>query len=162
MKSAKSSQNARRSGGEEALEISLEHARLRHLGWAVFWLVAGALLIWKLGPISKVVGALMVVAAAWSARAFVLTLMHPAGVIRVGDAEVELPRGLCRGRTTRVPTAEVRHAFFLRRAVPWTHAGPLLVVEAGDDVFTYPRDWFRSDSDQRRVAMAINRHLGRA
>jgi len=26
---------------------------------------------------------------------------------------------------------EVEHAFFLRRAVPWTRAGPVLVIEAG-------------------------------
>jgi hypothetical protein len=37
-----------------------------------------------------------------------------------------------------------------------------LVIETSDERFVYPRDWFASDSDQRRVAHALGRRLGRA
>ena len=39
---------------------------------------------------------------------------------------------------------------------------PVLVVETDERIITYPRDWFRSDSDQRRVSQAIHRKIDRA
>ena len=72
------------------------------------------------------------------------------------DDYVELPLGLCKGDPSKFVFGDIKHAFFLRRAVPWLRAGPVLIVEAGSQIFSYPRDWFASDSDQQRVAMAIN------
>jgi hypothetical protein len=101
------------------------------------------------------------VIAGFATHNFVRTLLREPGVIKVGRDRLVLPSGLCRGTPKEYPFDEVHHAFFLRRAVPWTRAGPVLVVEAGEAVFTYPRDWFASESDQRRVMEGINRHLGR-
>jgi hypothetical protein len=74
---------------------------------------------------------------------------------------VRLPDGLCVKGARTVPWDGIRHVFFLRRSVPWARTGPILVIETEDRTFSYPRDWFASDSDQRRVAHAIFRRLGR-
>ena len=63
----------------------------------------------------------------------------------------EGPRGLCRGAPSKLRRADVSAVYFLRRAVPWTQAAPVLVVEAKGEAFIYPRDWFDSESDQRRI-----------
>jgi hypothetical protein len=102
-----------------------------------------------------------VLVGAFNLKSFAMTLVNGAGRIVVGDDQVVLPRGLCRGEPVTLALDAVRHAYFLRRAVPWTRAGPLLVVETVDRVFTYPRDWFASDVDQQQVAATLNRRLGR-
>lgn len=151
----------RKARDKGPIAIDLEHGRWRHFGWAAGSVVVGVLLVWKLGTVGKGVGVALFVLAAFNALRFVRTLLHEPGQIRVGDDGVQLPDGLCRGATSRYEVADIRHAFFLRRALPWTQAGPVLVVETPDKVYAYPRDWFSSDSDQRRVQMAINRRLGR-
>ena len=152
---------ARRGAGESTFQVSLEHGRWRHFGWIVFGAAVGALLLWKLGVVGKAVGVVLVGMSALHVYRFVRTLLHPAGRIEIGDDSVLLPDGLCREAAPPVPYDQVRHAFFLRRAVPWSHTGPVLVVETAAQIFIYPRDWFSSDSDQRRVALALNRRLGR-
>jgi hypothetical protein len=141
------------------LEVQLEHARWRNFAWAAAGIVVAALLIGLLATVFKWLGALLLAVSGIGVWAFVMTLLHPPGRIRVSEAEVSLARGLCRGVEVTLPLDRVRHAFLLRRA---TRTGPLLVVETDDGVFTYPRDWFGSDSDQRRVALALNQRLGRA
>jgi hypothetical protein len=152
---------ARRGSGEVSFQIALENGRWRHLGWVVFGAAAGCLLLWKLGAVGKGLGALLLALSALSAHRFIRTLLYPAGRIEVRDDAILLPDGLCQKEAHTVPIGQVRHAFFLRRAVPWSRTGPILVVETNDQVFIYPRDWFSSDSDQRRVALALNRRLGR-
>lgn len=152
----------KKGSADTDVEVSLEHARWRHVGWIAFGVVAGIALMWKLGSVSKAVGVFLLLIAAFNARSFAMTLMNLPGTIRIQGDTVVLPRGLCRGRPTELAFDAITHAFFLRRAVPWTRTGPILVIETADDVFTYPREWFASDSDQRRVATAINRRLGRA
>lgn len=152
---------ARRSAGESTFHVSLEHGRARHLTWFVVCAAVGVLLLWKLGVVGKAIGMMMLALSALHVYRFARTLLHPAGRIEVGDDSVVLPAGLCRKGTTAVPYGDVRHAFFLRRAVPWSRTGPILVIETEDQVFTFPRDWFSSDSDQRRIALALNRRLGR-
>jgi hypothetical protein len=146
---------------ETSVEVKLEHARWRHAGWVGLGIVLGAVLVWKLGTVGKGVGVLLIGVGLYNVRAFVLTIIHSPGTIRIDGDQAELPRGLCRGVPVTVPISLIRHAFFLRRAVPWTRSGPLLVIETADRVFTYPREWFASDSDQRRVAVLLNRRLGR-
>jgi hypothetical protein len=150
-KSGRSKKRKRtKDAAERSIAISLEHGRWRHF-----------VLIWKIGTVGKGVGIVLLIIAAINLRSFVQTLLHAAGDIKVSESEVELPVGLCRGQPSKFTFADIKHAFFLRRAVPWTRAGPVLIVEAQDQIFTYPRDWFASDSDQQRVAMAINKRLGR-
>jgi hypothetical protein len=141
--------------------VLLEHGRWRHFGWVVFGTAVGVLLLWKLGVVGKAIGVVLLATAALHVYRFIRTLLHPAGRIELGDDTVLLPDGLCRKDAHAVPYDQVRHAFFLRRAVPWSHTGPVLIVETAEQVFIYPRDWFSSDSDQRRVALALNRRLGR-
>ena len=146
---------------EQALAIELVHARRSHLSWMLACLVLGVLLVWHLAIIGQILGVVLLLVSAVSARRLVRTLMNEPGVIRVDRDAVVLPVGLCRGSSRGFSFDEVKHAFFLRRAVPWTRAGPILVIEAGDEVFAYPRDWFASESDQRQVMEAINKRLGR-
>jgi hypothetical protein len=143
------------------ITAALEHARWRHFGWSVFGLVVGGLFVVVLGVIGKFVGVVLLLVAALAALNFAKTLLHVPGTIRVGTDKLVVPAGLCRGADSEYDYDVVRHAFFLRRAVPWTRAGPVLVIEAGDAAYSYPRDWFASESDQRRVVEAINRRLGR-
>jgi hypothetical protein len=49
----------------------------------------------------------------------------------------------------------VTAAYFLRRSVPWTKAAPVLIVEVGERAYVYPRDWFRTEADQRRILDAL-------
>ena len=150
---------ARRSAVESTFQVALEHGRWRHLGWIAVSAAAGGLLLWKLGVVGKGVGLILLAVGALHIYRLARTLLHPPGRIEVRDDAIVLPARLCARETHSIPYEDVRHAFFLRRAVPWTRTGPVLVVEAGDQVFSFPRDWFASESDQRRVAAALNRRL---
>ncbi len=141
--------------------VDLEHARMRHLTWCAVGVLLGGVLLLKLGIVGKLIGIALLVLGAIAGRAFVMTLLHSAGRIEVNEDDVTLPRGLCHAKAETLPVSDLRHAYFLRRAVPWTRSGPLLVVETSQGVFSYPRDWFATDSDQRRIAMALNHRLGR-
>lgn len=146
---------ARRQSLDAPFEITLVHSRNTHAGTALISLVLGVLLVWKLAIVGQVVGVVCLVVALVQGRSFLLTLLNPPGTIALGADDLALPAGLCRGKETRFGWSEVKHAFYLRRAVPWTRAGPVLVVEAGDLAFTYPRDWFASEAEQRRVLQGI-------
>jgi len=150
----------KRDAASGPTDVGLEHSRWRALSWTVAGLIVGLVLVIKLGSVGKAVGIILCLASLLPARNFIMTLLHAPGRIRVDDAEVSLPRGLCRSGPVTLPRTEVRHAYFLRRAVPWTRTGPLLIIETAKGVFQYPRDWFATDSDQRRVAAALNRQPG--
>jgi hypothetical protein len=156
--------SGRRSRGvteDRNVTVEFEHGRWGHGGWALFGLVVGSLLLWHLGIVGKGLGAVLVGFGVYHGVAFARTLLHPAGEIRVTDTEVRLPRGLCRSGALAVAPEAIRHAYFLRRSVPWSKAGPVLVVETEGQTHLFPRDWFASDADQRRVAHALNRRLDR-
>ena len=152
---------ARRGAGESTFHVTLDHGRWRHFSWIVIGAAGGAFLIWKLGAVGKGMGFLLLAVSVLHIYRFGRTLLHEAGRIEVRDDSVMLPDALCRKEAHTVPYKQVQHAYFLRRAVPWSRTGPILVVETSERLFMYPRDWFMSDSDQRRVALALNRRLGR-
>jgi hypothetical protein len=130
--------------------------RWRHLGWAAGGVVVGVILILKLGAVGQGLGVVLIGIGLLAAYAFARTLLFPAGTIRVGDETVELPRGLCKGEPARFKVEEIKHAYLLRRAVPWTRAAPVLVVEAGERAYSYPRDWFLTEADQRRIVRELH------
>lgn len=138
------------------LAIGLEHQRFRHLSWMGFGIVAGIVLIAKLGTVAQWVGVGLIGFGLVAGYLFVRTVLYPAGTLVVDDSGVELPRGLCKGAPAKFPLADVAHVYLLRRAVPWTRAAPVLVVEAGGQAFTYPRDWFLTEADQRRVVRELH------
>jgi hypothetical protein len=148
-------------GGDKAnvtpLEIELEISRSRSIGWTIFGLVFGALLIWKLGTVGKWAGIALVVMGAYHAWKLVQTFLHAPGTIIVSEHEVSLPRGLCMAKPVVVKPEEVTAVYFLRRSVPWNHASPVLVIEMGPRAMTFPRDWFASESDQRHIIHALLR-----
>jgi hypothetical protein len=145
-------------GGD--FQVALEHGRWRHFGWLAVGGALGVFLVWKLGTVGKGLGVILILLGLVNLFRFARTLIRPAGAIAVTGDGVRLPDGLCSGQVHTVPYGGVRHAFFLRRAVPWTRTGPILVIETERGTFSYPRDWFTSDSDQRRIATAIHRRLG--
>ena len=155
------SRRSARAEGSGPFQVTLESGRWSHLGWIVIGGALGGLLVWKLGVLGKGVGAILLAVAAWHIWPFVRTLIRGAGRVELSADEVVLPERPCSGTSHTVPYDHIRHAFFLRRAVPWTRTGPILVIETDDLVLSYPRDWFSSDSDQRRIALALNRRLGR-
>ena len=154
-------QGSARKRADHPVEVSLIHARRSHALWVAFGILVGGLLVWKLAIVGKILGVVFLIIGGFAARSLIFTLLHPPGAIKVDHESVTLPLGLCRGKERSFPIAEVHHAFFLRRAVPWTRAGPVLVVEAGDATLSYPRDWFASEGDQREVLEAINHRLSR-
>ena len=141
----------------ERLEILLEHMRWRHFAWAIFGVLGGAILIWKMGTVAQWVGIGLIGLGLWATYQFTRTLLFDAGAIVVDGRRVMLPRGVCRGKPIEVERGKVAHAYLLRRAVPWTRAAPVLVIEAGDHAYTFPRDWFATEADQRRVIHALAR-----
>jgi hypothetical protein len=138
-------------------EIELEVSRSRSIGWTIFGVVFGALLVWKVGTVGVWVGYAMIATGLYHAFKLVQSLRHPPGTIIVSDREVSLPRGLCTPRPVVVTPHDVTAAYFLRRAVPWNHAAPVLVVELGPKAMLFPRDWFASEADQRHVIHALLR-----
>ena len=140
-------------GGRIAIE--LEHARGHHLRWVLIGGVLGALCVLKLGTLGKGVGLVLLALAAWSGIKLLLTFLHPPGTIVVDGDQVSLPRGLNRGAPVKLGKQAVTSTYFLRRSVPWTRAAPVLVVEADGKAYVYPRDWFASEADQRRILDAL-------
>ena len=146
-------QPAADSGGR--VSVDLAHTRGSHLRWTLVGGGLGVACVLMLGTLGKVLGLVLLVLAAWAAFKLVLTYRHPPGTIVIDGDDVSLPRGLCQGEPSKHKRGEVTAAYFLRRSVPWTRAAPVLVVEAGGKAYAYPRDWFASESDQRRVLDAL-------
>ena len=138
--------------------IQLEHARWRHFGWATFCMVVGGLLLLKLGTVGQGFGLFLIGLAIYRGYRFAKTLLLPAGTIEITTSHVELPLGLCNGKSERIAIDEVAHVFLLRRAVSWTTSGPVLIIEAGARAYSYPRDWFESETDQRKILQRLLEH----
>lgn len=139
------------------LEIALEVSRQRTAAWAVFGIIGGALLIWKLGTVGGWVGATLIVVGAFRAWELIQSFRYPPGTIAVTAQQVTLPRGLCLPRPIRITPSEVTAVYFLRRSVPWNRSAPVLIVEIGSRAMAFPRDWFGSEADQRHVVHALMR-----
>lgn len=139
------------------VEIELEPSRQRAAGWAVFGLLLGVLLVWQLGTVAVWVGYLLIAIGAYRAFQLIQSFRNAPGTIVVSDREVVLPRGLHMTQPVKVPPADVTAAYFLRKSVPWNRASPVLVVELGPRAIAYPRDWFASEAEQRRVIHALRR-----
>lgn len=146
----------------KATRIELEISRQRSIGWTIGGLILGALLIKGLGTVGEWAGVVLVLMGLYHAWLLVQSLMHPPGTIVVSDREVVLPRGLCLPRPVVVTPAEITSVYFLRRAVPWNRAAPVLIVELGERAMAFPRDWFASEADQRHVIHAVLRSKGEA
>jgi hypothetical protein len=163
----RSGRQGRTTDDEHRVEVTFETGRWRRAGWAAFGVVAGVLLIWRMAAVAKGVGVALILLGLYNAVRFVITLIRPAGTILVTAEEVRLSRALCSTGDLALAADRIAHAYFLRRAVPWAKTGPVLVIEtaaaagAPRETFLFPRDWFASDADQRRIARALNRRLGR-
>ncbi len=151
MSSASSESKPAADAAGDRLAVDLQHARGQHLRWILIGGVVGALCLYALGTLGKLLGVGLVAWGGWNAWLFVRTLRFAPGTLVVAGDEVELPRGLCAGAPARLRRADVTSAYFLRRAVPFTQAAPVLVIEAGGHAYLYPRDWFDSEADQRRI-----------
>jgi hypothetical protein len=151
-----------RSGSRPArpTQIELEVSRQRSIGWTIFGLIVGALLIHGLGTVGVWAGIALVAAGAYHAWQVVQTVLHPPGTIAVSEAEVVLPRGLCMPRPVVVAPRDITAIYFLRRSVPWNRAAPVLIIELGERAMAFPRDWFASEADQRHVIHAVLRAKG--
>ena len=144
---------AAEAGGRIAVDLA--HTRGSHLRWTLVGGALGVACVIMLGTLGKGLGVVLLLLAAWAAFKLFLTYRHPPGTIVIDGEDVALPRGLCQGEPSRVKRGDVTAAYFLRRSVPWTRAAPVLVVEAAGKAYAYPRDWFASESDQRRVLDAL-------
>ncbi|MGE3454824.1 MAG: hypothetical protein AB7O24_06920 [Kofleriaceae bacterium] len=139
------------------LEIELEVSRQRSAGWAAFGIVLGSLLIWKLGTVGVWAGVVLVVFGVFRAWEVVQSYLYPPGKIVISDDAVTLPRGLSLPNPLQLTPSDVTAVYFLRRSVPWNRAAPVLIVEVGARAIAFPRDWFSSEADQRRIVHALLR-----
>jgi hypothetical protein len=143
--------------GAGRVEIELEVSRTRALTWAIVGGLIGALLIWKLGTVGVWGGVVLVALAAYHAWQVIQTVLYPPGAVVVTEREVELPRGLCMPRPVKAARSEVTAVYFLRRSVPWNTSAPVLIVELGAKAMAFPRNWFASEAEQRRIVHALLR-----
>jgi hypothetical protein len=141
-------------------QIELEVSRQRAIGWTIFGLVLGGLLIRGLGTVGVWAGIALVATGLFHAWQLARTLLYPPGTIAVSDHEVSLPRGVCLPRPVVVPPSAITAIYFLRRSVPWNHTAPVLMIELGGKAMAFPRDWFASEADQRHVIHAVLRAKG--
>lgn len=140
--------------------IELEVERNRSIGWAIFDLILGALLIRGLGTVGVWVGFVLIAVGLYHAARLIQTLIYPPGTIVVSDREISLPRGLCKPRPVTASPKDITAIYFLRRSVPWNRTAPVLVIELGARAMVFPRDWFASEADQRHVIHAVQRAKG--
>jgi hypothetical protein len=146
---------------ETSLEIELASSRWKHFAWGVIGIGVGLFVGIHMGSIGWVIGGIVALGGVNAAWAFAKTLMHPPGTIVLRDGELIVPAGVSTGDSNKLTPAEVKNAYVLRRALPWNQSGPILVIETKRGVFELPREWFEGEGDQRRVAAALNRRLGR-
>ena len=142
------------------LEVRLEASRQRLISWTIFGTLFGALLVWKLGTVGVWAGWVLIALGLFRGYLLAMTLICPAGTIEVSQNRVVLPRAIHRPKPIEVTPADVTAAYFLRRSVPWNRAAPVLVVELGTRALLFPRDWFTSEADQRRVIHALLEYRG--
>lgn len=147
---------------EVPLDVELHHARWPRLAGAVVAGGVAPVAFYFLGGVGVVIGLAAMVSAIGQALDFARTLRYPPGTIQLTRGQVVLPIGLCGGRAATVPIADVRHVLLLRRAVPYSAGGSLLVVETTQGIFEYPRPWFASEDDALRVAVSLRHLAGRA
>jgi hypothetical protein len=147
-----------RAADSDAVEIELEVSRQRQIGWAVFGTIIGLLLVWKLGTVGVWAGYVLIALGLYRGFQLVQSYRHPPGTIVVSAKQVKLPRGLHRGSPLEVAPSDVTAVYFLRRSVPWNRAAPVLIVELGERALAFPRDWFASEAEQRRVVHALLNH----
>ncbi len=153
-----------RSGSKPArpVQVELEVSLQRSIGWTIFGLIVGALLIHGVGTVGVWAGIALVAAGVYHAWQLIQTRLHPPGTIVVSEAEVVLPRGLCMPRPVVVAPRDITAIYFLRRSVPWNRAAPVLIIELGERAMAFPRDWFASEAEQRQVIHAVLRAKGEA
>jgi hypothetical protein len=137
------------------VSVELEPSRQRQLSWAIFGTAFGIVLVWKLGTVAVWVGFVLIALGLFRAYQLARSFMFPPGTIEVSSERVSLPLGVHKGKPLVVKPADVTAVYFLRRSVPWNHASPVLVVELGPRALLYPRDWFATEADQRRVVHAL-------
>jgi hypothetical protein len=141
-------------------QIELEVSRQRAIGWTIFGLILGGLLIHSLGTVGVWAGIALVATGLYHAWQLARTLLYPPGTIAVSDREVSLPRGLCVPRPVVVAPSAITAIYYLRRSGPWNRTAPVLVVEIDGRAMLFPRDWFASEADQRHVIHAVLRAKG--
>jgi hypothetical protein len=147
---AKKRSRAAEDAGTE-LRVELVHSRTRHLLWAVGGLAVGALLITKFGTVAQWLGVVLVAMGIWAAWSLARTVLYPPDAIIVLGDQVTLPRGVCRGKPDQVAREAIRHAYLLRRSVPFMRTAPVLVIETDKKAFIYPRDWFADEHAQLSI-----------
>lgn len=141
-----------------AVTIVLHTARLRHGLSAIIGVALGLVLVLKTAILGQIIGALLVAWGLYHAARWLVATNRGAATLAVRGDRVTLPRKAHKSIEAAIPTEQITAAYLLRHASPWHKAAPTLVIEAGREAFVYPRDWFASETDQRRIIDAIAVH----
>ncbi len=140
------------------LQVPMRKRLAYHLLSVATWGVLGVLMVMYLQQVMQWIGGILcVVAALHGARAFI-QWRFAVGSFLVDKQSVHLPRSIARrlSPARKVPVSELGSVFMLRRTKVLGYVGPTLVVETRDgNRFLYPRDSFRSGSDQEKIYQAL-------
>src|SRR3954469_23214665 len=93
--------------------IELEASRQRPIAWAIGGTIGGVLMILKLGTVGVWAGYAVLAWGIVRAVQLALTIIYPAGTIRVSSNEVVLPRGVHRPNPLKVAPKDVTAVYFL-------------------------------------------------
>jgi hypothetical protein len=143
------------SKSDGPLDVSLVVDRHRHATWSLMGLGLGALLMIMMGPVAQGIGAVLAFIGAVNSILWLRLLRGTPGAFTLHGDQLSLPLGLLTDKTSRASLSAVSAVYLLRRAVRWNWTAPVLVIEVGDKSFVYPRSWFGSERDQRRIMRAL-------
>ena len=104
---------------DETVEIELTHARWKNFTWGVFGIGLGVFLAVNMGSIAWLLAAIVWASSYPNVKAFVQTFLSPPGKIVIAGNDMILPVGLCAGDPMSVPVGDLKHAYLLRRAIPY-------------------------------------------
>lgn len=139
------------AGAPDGLVVVLNTARLRHGTSALAGIAIGLGLVLKTNTLGQWTGYVAMLWGLYHAAWWLFTTVRGSATLSVTPAHTNLPRNAFKGMTATLPTDQITAAYLLRHASPWNKAAPTLVIEAGNEAFIYPRDWFKGEADQRRV-----------
>ncbi len=92
-RNSKSRSKSRRRGSSDVLEVQLDSARNQHLVWVGIGVLAGTVMIWRLGIIAQWVGAGLIAAAVLRAYKLIRAFLRPPGTFRVDKTTIGTAAG---------------------------------------------------------------------
>ena len=158
-KAKKAAPNPHAGDASIPFQINLRDNKKGHSLWFIGSVALGFFLILKFNTVAQYLGAEFLAIAAYHLYRLIRSFLHKPGRLFLEDASLTLSNGLSHPKESTFSWDTVKHAFLLKRALPWTASGPVLVIETCDKSFLFPHEWFASDNDAKRILVAVHKKL---